>query len=127
MTVASATVGGDEKFCGGRESVTAHPTPPGLDAVRRELRSVVVDPNAHPALVVDEVEDAVGDHLPEFWVLEVVDAHGFGFATWMPLPTSVAKVTDDFLLLRIDRDRGLTATQKALDGATDVLELRVAI
>jgi hypothetical protein len=45
----------------------------------------------------------------------------------LPLPSPVLEGADEFLLLGVDGDRGLTAALKLPDSARDVLELRVAV
>ncbi len=81
--------------------------PPVPDGRHREFRSVVVDSNAHPALVGRKIINPIGCHLAEFLVLEIVNVD-LGRATLqMPLPPLVLNASDQFLLLGVDTDDGL--------------------
>jgi hypothetical protein len=56
--VAAAAVSGNEKMTRVRVRLAAHRAPPLADGGTRELRRVVIDPDAHPALVPTNVVDA---------------------------------------------------------------------
>lgn len=53
--------------------------------------------------------------------------HGFGIALRPPLPPCVLEITDEFLLLGIDRDGRLLLLLKPTDPRADVAELSVAV
>ena len=93
----------------------------------RELRGVVIDAHAHPALIQAQVKHPVRNDLAEFLINEVVDLHLFGLAAGMPLPPAILERADEFLLLGIHRDHRLAALLKAIDHGVDVLELRIGI
>ena len=46
---------------GARKPAPAHPLPPAANAIDGELRGVVIDADADPALVVEQVVDAIGN------------------------------------------------------------------
>ena len=52
---------------------------------------------------------------------------GFGPPLRLPFLTSVLELTDQLLLLGVDRNHGLTPLQKGLRRRIDVLELRVPV
>jgi hypothetical protein len=60
-------------------------------------------------------------------VPEVVDSHRLGITLWPILPTIVLEITDQFVLLRVDRDRGLVFCQCLLHFGIDVAELSVPV
>ena len=67
----------------------------------------MVDADADPAFVVGEVVDPIGDRLADLAVEKIMDADRDGLPVGPPFATGILKVADQFLLLRIDRDRGL--------------------
>ena len=62
-------------------------------------------------MVVEDVIDAVGNHLAQGLVLKVMNPDFFGPALGAPLATAVAEIPDQFLLFRVHRDRRLLAAQ----------------
>ena len=70
------------------------PSPDGID---RELRRIVVDPDADPAAVGADVVDAIGDHLAKDPVLEVVivDLQRFPFGP--VIAAGILEIADQFL------------------------------
>ena len=50
-----------------------------------EVRRVVIDPHAHPALIGADIVDPVGNGLPQFRVEKVVDLDGLGLAAGFSL------------------------------------------
>ena len=57
--VAASSIGGDQQFAGPRIALGPHLLPPPADRAYRELRRVVIDAHAHPALVQAQVENSV--------------------------------------------------------------------
>ena len=92
VAVAPPTVGGNQQLPGTGKSVTAHLLPPSANAVDGELGGVVVDAHAHPALVVENIVDTVGNYFPKCLVDEVVNANFLGLATRMPLASGVLEI-----------------------------------
>ena len=68
--------------------LSPHLQPPAGNGLGGERRRVVVDANAHPALVVGEVEHAIRDGLAFGLVQEIVDPHLQGLAGASPFPTN---------------------------------------
>jgi hypothetical protein len=87
----------------------------------------VVDPDAHPARVAREVVDAIGHGLALGGDEEVVYPHGFGLARRAPRPPGILEITDQLLLLRIDRDHRLARGLELTDLRDDVAELGVPV
>ena len=54
-------------------------------------------------------------------------ANFLGRALRPPFAPSVLEVADEFLLLGVDRDRGLTRRERFFHPIVDVVELRIAI
>jgi len=87
----------------------------------------VIDADADPALVSAQVIDPLGDGLAQLLVEEVLGADLLGMATAAPFSPGVAKIPDQFLLFRIDRDDGLTFRLEGTHLLIDMLELGIAI
>ena len=115
VAVTPPAVGGDQQLPGSGKSATAHLLPPSADAVDGELGGVVVDPHAHPALVVENIVDTVGNRFPQCLVQEVVNTNLLGFATGMPLASGVLEIAYQLLSFwrlprsQADYDRGKIA------------------
>jgi hypothetical protein len=81
VAIGTAGVGRDEQRGRLRESLPAHLVPPASNRFNGELRRVGGITNIHPALVVRDVVEALGDGhgvFAELAVDEVVDAHSLG-------------------------------------------------
>ncbi len=126
-TIAAAAIGGDQQAFGVRVTLAAHEAPPASDGVRREGSRIVVDADAYPTGVVGDVVDAVGHGPAEFGDDEVMHPHFVGRTLWPPFASGIPEVADEFLLLRVDRNRWLARRQALPSPLVDVVELRVAI
>ena len=109
--VAAAAIGGDQHFTGPTEAAAAHACPPATDTVGGEVRRVVVDPDADPALIIANIVNAVGNHLPQRLVCKVMYSDRLGLALRAPLAPCVLEIPDQFLLFRVDRHGRLAAMQ----------------
>ena len=71
-----------------------------IDTFHRESGGVVVDADAHPALICGDIVDAIGRHLAELRADYVMDANLFGIALWPPFPPPFSKspISSFFLL-----------------------------
>jgi len=87
-----------------RINLNTHLTPPAPYALYGKLGRVVVDTDAYPASIVCNIVHAIGSHLAQFMINEVVYTNFLGFAFGLPFLASVLEVTDLFLLLGIDRN-----------------------
>ena len=110
-----------------RYRLAPHLAPPAADRLGREPRRVVVNAHADPALVASYFVDAVGDRLAQLLVHEVVDADLFGLAAGALLPSAVLEISDQLLLLGVNRDHRLAAPLERLDRGVDVLELGIPV
>src|SRR6266498_2396907 len=126
-SIAATAVGGDQETGRAKIAVLPQGVPPAADALDGEGGGIVIDTYIHPTPIVSDVVNAVGRDLAEFGYLEVVDAHRLGFAFGPKLTPTVLEVTDQLLLLRIDRDGGLPGSLELLDLLVDVLELGITI
>ncbi len=126
-TVAATAVGSDQQFPGMRETAASHPFPPAANRVDGKLRRVMIDADAHPTLIVEDIVNAVRNGLAEKRVFEVMHADLFGLPVRTPIPTAILEIPDQFLLFRIHRDRRLAAFQESRHLGIEVLELRVAV
>jgi len=127
VAVAPPAVGGDQQLPGSGKSATAHLLPPSADAVDGELGGVVVDPHAHPALIVENIVDTVGNCFPQCLIQEVMNTNFLGFATGTPLASGVLEIAYQLLLLGVYRDCRLTTIVERSHRSVDVLELGVAV
>lgn len=108
IAVAATGVGGDQQLTGIAIGRRSHFLPPAPDALDGELGGVMIDPDTDPTLVPPQVIDPLGDCLAQPLVLEVLGADLLGLAARPPLPSGIAEIPDQFLLLRIHRDDRLT-------------------
>ena len=101
--------------------------PPLTDRGDGERGRVVVAAHAHPRFIPRHVVDATRNRFADRVPREIVDAHRFGGAGRLPFAARILEIPNQFLLLRVDRDHGLPATEQRRGGRADVLELRVPI
>ncbi len=127
MAVAAAAVRRDQQLSCMRETPLPHLVPPATDAVDGKLRRVVVDTDAHPPLVLQQIVHAVRRRLPQRLDQEVVNTHVFGLSLGKPLLPSVVEIPDLFLLFGVHRDCGLAAFDESLHAGVDKFKLGVAI
>ena len=125
--VAAAAVGGDHKPRGFRVSGAADFSPPAADRLNRECRCVMIHADTDPTGVVGQIVDAIGDRPAQFLDQEVVHPNVLRLTCGTPFPTGVLEVSDEFLLLRIDRDHRFARGQRRGHGVVDVNELRIAV
>src|SRR5260370_42142520 len=109
--IAAAAVGGDQQAARFGIARTSHSLPPATDGVDGEAGGVVVDADAYPAGVAGDVVDTIRHGTSELGDLEVMHAHRLGFAFRAQLTAGILEIADEFLLLGIDRNRGLTSGQ----------------
>src|SRR5271166_5153483 len=70
VAVAAAALGRNQQTAGVWIARMAHFPPPAPNAFDGEFGRVVIDPNAHPALIGSDIVDPVGRHLAEFRIDE---------------------------------------------------------
>jgi len=127
VSIAASAIRRDQQFLGVRKTLFAHFAPPAADAVAGELGRVMVNPHADPTLVVEHIVHPVGNRLAQGFVEKVMDPYFLRFPLRMPLPSAVAEIPDQFLLLRVNRNRRLTVLERSADPLVDVLELGVTV
>ena len=97
-----------------------------MDATANSGR-VVRDADADPSSIGRDVVDAIGRDLAELLVLEVVHFHAPRITLRPPIAAGVAVVADQFLLLGVDGDDGLTSGLGRHNFGVDILELGVPV
>src|SRR5665647_890246 len=125
--VAATAVGRYQKFLCIWVSLGTHLLPPSADGLHRELRRIVIDAHTHPALVLAQIEYAIGNDFAQVQIREIMHIHLLGLALGLPLAPSVLELAYEFLLLGVHGYHRLAALLKPLDHCVDVLELSVAI
>ena len=105
----------------------AHLVPPASDAFNRKLRCIVVNADIYPPGVGCQVIDPIGCHLAQLRIDEVIDPHLFGLANGLILPGGIPKVTNQFLLLGIDRDDRVFGSLVLHNYPGDVCELGITV
>src|SRR5438132_8976627 len=83
----------------------------------------MINADADPALIVGHVVDTIGNGLAQLLVLEIMDAHLLGSALGSPFLARILEISQQFLLLRVDRHDRLAAFLYPSDLLADVLEL----
>src|SRR5438105_3237977 len=127
VTVAATTVRRDHQFPGPRKALATHIFIPPPDALGCEIGSVMINADADPALIVGHVVDTIGNGLAQLLVLEIMDAHLLGSALGSPFLARILEISQQFLLLRVDRHDRLAAFLYPSDLLADVLELGVTV
>src|SRR6266542_3386780 len=126
-TVAPSTIGRDQELFGPRIGLVPHLSPPTAERRNSEFCAVVIDPDTYPRFVAEGVVDTVTNDFAQAIVDEVMHADRFRMTLRVPFASAVLEVTHKLLLLRIDRNDGLTARHELLRRRVDVLGLRVPI
>ncbi len=101
--------------------------PPRFDRFHGEYGRVVIDADAHEAVIGGHVVDAVRDRFADRISRKVVHVDQFGLSRWLPFLAPILEVADEFLLLGVDGDNRNAAPNTVLSCGVDMLELRVAI
>ena len=125
--IAASAIRRYEQLAGTRKPLRTHLGPPSSNTRRRELGGVVIDTHAHPTLVAGQVVDAVGNSFAHAFVGKVVDLDFLRLALRLPLLAGVLEFSDQFLLLRVDRDHRLVLFLKRQHLLVDVLELGITV
>lgn len=66
------------------------------------MSGVVVNADTHPALVLREIVDAVGNRFAQLFIQKVVNKNFSRFALRVPFPPAVLKSTNELFLFCID-------------------------
>jgi len=101
--------------------------PPLADRLHRESGRIVIDPDAHPTLILTQVVNTVRNGFAQLLVHKIMHLDLFGFAPRSPLAPGVFKRANPLFFLRIHRDHRFAALQKALHQPVDVFKLSIAI
>jgi hypothetical protein len=125
--VAAATIGGDHEFLCSWEPRRSHFGPPPADTCNRELRGVVIDTDADPTLIADQIVDSIRNRFAEFLVRKIVDIDFCRSSLWLPLGADRLEFPNTFLLFRVDGDHRLPLTLEFSNPSIDVAKLGVSI
>jgi hypothetical protein len=125
--IAAAAIGGDEQLFGFGVANAADLLPPATDRLHREGRSVVIHPDADPAMVSRQVIDPVWHRSPQLLDQKVVHPHLLWLSFRLPLAPTILEVADQLLLLGVDGDDRLLPGQCGADQLIDVAKLRIPI
>jgi len=125
--VAAAAIGRDQQPLGLGIAGLAELMPPAPDTFDGKGGGVAGDPEINPARVGGDVVDAIGRHLAQLRQDEIMHPDRLGLAFGAQLAASVLEVTNQLLLLGVDRNSRLAGGLERLHLGVDILELRVAI
>src|SRR5512135_3259348 len=121
--IAPPAIGRDQQLVRLRIDPLPHLQPPGPERRRRELRRVMVNSDPDPSLIVGQVVEPVRDRLAQLFVFEVMTPRLLGTTRGLILTAPVLEIPNQLLLLRVDRDHGLTSGEELEHAVVDVLEL----
>lgn len=132
-SVAPTAISRNENSSKIRLRVTSPPemTPPRSYRSHCKLRCIMRDADIDPGFIVADIVDTIGSHLDRFPLVVLfrkvmrLDRDGASFAT--PRSSWILEFSDDFLLFRVDRERGLPRSLLRLDSAIDMFELGVTV
>src|SRR5262245_34415698 len=125
--IASTTLGSHQPFWRGSIAGAAPLSPPTADRFCRKARCLVIYSNAYPALVFRPIEDAVGNRFAALLIHQVGNSNLHRVAFWLPFPSAVLEVPDEFFLLGVDRNHRLTALLKGTPQGMDIFERFISI
>jgi hypothetical protein len=126
-TVTPTRIGGHQQFTGLRVNLIPHLIPPAGNRLGGKLRRVLIDANTHPARVVVQVVDSLGDGMAQLRILKIMYAHPGRLALGMPFPTARFEIPTQFALFRVDREHRLPAFLDSLHLLVDRLKLSIAL
>jgi tetratricopeptide (TPR) repeat protein len=92
-----------------------------------KLGRVMINPHAHPALILADIVNTVRYCLSQFLVLEIVAAHFFRLAFWLLFSPSILEVSHQLLFLRVNRDDRLVSLLEFSALPVEVFELSIAV
>src|ERR1700682_6479406 len=123
MAVASAPIGGDQKFLSSFVELFPHPIPPAPYALHRELRGIGADADVDPPAILCDIVDSVRRRTSKLLVHKIVDVDFLGLSDRLPLLSGVLVIPDQFFLLGIDGNRRFSGSYRLTDFCVDMLEL----
>src|SRR6266446_6659485 len=110
--VTAAAVGRDHQLCRPRKPPRPHFLPPPPNAGCGELRRVMIDPHAHPALVARQIVNPVRNRFSQLLFGKVMHLHFHRLALRLPLLTRILEFAHQFLLFGVDGHYGLALPLK---------------
>ena len=87
----------------------------------------MIDPDADPTLIGNDIVDAIGGHLAEFRVDKIIDTNLLGGALGLPFPSAIFEVANWLLFLGVDGDHRIAGGLVLCDHASDIMELGVPV
>src|SRR4028118_656351 len=113
-------------FAGWVKGLT-HLVPPVTNRFNRKFSGIMVNANTNPAFVQREIINAIRNCLPELGVKEIMHPHFNRLLFGMPLLSWVFKLTNQFLLIRIDANRRLIQALELLYLLCNVQKLGISV
>ena len=92
VAVATTTIRSDQQARGFGIDGLSHLLPPAADTFDRELRCVVINSDADPALIGSQIVDAIGRGFAQERVDEIMHAHGDRRFLLLPLLPGVLEI-----------------------------------
>src|ERR1700677_845962 len=92
-TVAAATVRRDHQFTGAGKALAAHVFVPTMDTVGCKLSGVVIDADAHPALIVGHIVNSIRNGLTQILVFKVMNANFLGVILGPPFLARILEIS----------------------------------
>src|SRR6266481_4921519 len=105
----------------------AHLSPPTANTLYSKTRGVMGTAHGHPPLIALRIVDTTRDRLGNGRVGEIMHVHLNRLPFRLPFLPGIPVVSDQFLLLGVDRNHGPSATQERLALALDVAKLSIPI
>ena len=127
IAVAATAIRRDQKARGLWIDWLSHLPPPAADAVHGELRRVVINTHAYPALVGSQIVHTIRRGFSKCRIDEIVHAHLDRRFLLLPFLASVLEITHQLFLLRIHTDDRLTDFAGCLHLCVQELKLCIPV
>ena len=125
--ITPAAIRCDQQFPCVLVTVPAHLAPPPPDGLGGEARRIVIDAHADPALILSQIVDPIGNRFPQLRVGKVMHQNVDRLPARLPFAPGRPEVPDQFFLLGVHRNRGLTTLLKVLHLSIEMFKLRIPI
>ena len=100
---------------------------PGTDGLDGKFCRIMTDTDTDPGFIFGQVIDAIGNGFAYLFVGKVMHQNEFRVALGAQLLSGILIGADQFLFLRVYRNRRISCLQLAADRFIDMLELGVAV
>ena len=110
VAIAAPAIGANQDRFRPRIERGSHLAPPPANALHRKTGGVMRTTHGHPPQVVLEIVDPTRHRLGDVWIGEVMHIDRHRLSLRLPFLPGICVVSDQFLLLGIDRDDRTTST-----------------